>query len=514
MNNRIDPQIYSNIGIVAQASWRFFLPVLGKKLIELYGSKIHLYCASELQIESYKSADSEGVFSTYTIMQSDVPGVLPEVLDEKRLFDRATALEEKFGRTINSLNVTNRHLGHGYALGGFYHPRSFLSDESSFAQMVQITVDQLEFWEKEYKERSLTLILNSRSDISVTVADHFKIPVRNIYESRHKSFNNWAIDDKLTNPLIKKAFDEIPDDQDFELIEDSAPPPRGHMIARDMFRDRFSYKGMIKHAMIMIKDELYNRYKGNMSGKYYLISKLTLILRRKRDVIRLSSGSFPTLNDLGDQPYIFFPLHVEPEASLQGQSPEYLSQLTAIVSLSRNLPARYRLVVKEHMGAVGRRPRDFYDQILDLKNVVMLDFRELGKDIVRKSKLVATISGTAGLEAAATGIPVITFGRRNSYNILPHVHLVTDDTQIKPLFDELLSDDYDRMAAAHDGSRYLQAIEQISFDFKTYNHLTGKGFDDQELADCIDKLDISLSQISHEMIDLAKSGYVPESSIG
>ena len=38
--------------------------------------------------------------------------------------------------------------------------------------------------------------------------------------------------------------------------------------------------------------------------------------------------------------------------------------------ISRDLPSNYRLIVKEHLLAVGRRPTDFYDQIKSLKNVL------------------------------------------------------------------------------------------------------------------------------------------------
>ena len=35
-------------------------------------------------------------------------------------------------------------------------------------------------------------------------------------------------------------------------------------------------------------------------------------------------------------------------------------QLTAINVLARDLPADYIIVVKEHLSALGRRPKDFY----------------------------------------------------------------------------------------------------------------------------------------------------------
>jgi hypothetical protein len=508
MEAKTDENLYANIGIVAQGNWRFFFPEMAKILFERYGSKLHLYVGSKLHAEYYREIDSEGLFSSITVVSSNTPAKLPEIEDEAGTFAKATELEKKYGRSINSLNVTNRHLGRGYALGGYYHPKSFLSEESSYAQMVRITTDLIEFWADQITQKNLTLLVNLRHDVGVTVANHHNIPVRNIYESRYKSFNNWAVDDKLTNPLIKKAYDEIDPSTIRPLSAGVEGPPTGHAVARKNLMRNFSITGTAQHAFKVTKEQLYNYYKGNTSGAYYLGSKLRMILRRRKEGKRLIKSDLPTLNDIRDLPYIFFPLHVEPEASMQGQSPEYLSQLNAIISLSRNLPARFRLVVKEHLSAVGRRPADFYGQITALKNVVMIDMRELGKDVVDNSALVATISGTAGLEAAITGKPVVTFGQHNSYNLLPHVRVVTEEKQIKEHFDELLSEGFDRNASAVDGARYIQAVQSASFNLENYNHLTGKGYEHSEVVQCVDKLEQSLTEINQSMIDQAQAGYL------
>ena len=90
---------------------------------------------------------------------------------------------------------------------------------------------------------------------------------------------------------------------------------------------------------------------------------------------------------------MFFPLHAEPESSLQVASPECLVQLSTITSLARDLPAGYYLAVKETYQTYGRRPSNFYDQIREFKNVVLLDMLELGLEVARRAEAVATITG-------------------------------------------------------------------------------------------------------------------------
>ena len=73
-------------------------------------------------------------------------------------------------------------------------------------------------------------------------------------------------------------------------------------------------------------------------------------------------------------------------------------------------------MVKEHVKALGRRPKEFYKQITDLRNVVIADPSHLGLEYINKSKAVACITGTAAWEAVVSGIPVISFTCKNQFN--------------------------------------------------------------------------------------------------
>lgn len=117
--------------------------------------------------------------------------------------------------------------------------------------------------------------------------------------------------------------------------------------------------------------------------------------------------------DLPAEPFVFFPLHYQPEAALLGAAPGYLDQLALIRLLSASLPAGYRLVVKDHPVTGGTHGPSFYRGAKALKNVVLMDERLSGRVITRSPncRLVATIGGTAGLEAMLFGKPVMMFGR-------------------------------------------------------------------------------------------------------
>lgn len=115
--------------------------------------------------------------------------------------------------------------------------------------------------------------------------------------------------------------------------------------------------------------------------------------------------------DLPNEPFVFFPLHLQPEAILLGASPGYLDQLALIRLLSASLPAGYRLVVKDHPITGGMHEKEFYQAIQNLPNVCLLDERVNSRDIIAKASLIATISGTIGFEALISGKPALMFGQ-------------------------------------------------------------------------------------------------------
>ena len=127
------------------------------------------------------------------------------------------------------------------------------------------------------------------------------------------------------------------------------------------------------------------------------------------------------------------------------------------------------LAVKETFAAVGRRPDNFYDQIRAFKNVVLMEMMEFGLDVTRQAEAVVTINGTAGLEAAVRGKPVIVFGHHNLYRILPHVLEVRESSDLKHCLQIALGGSIDEVTAKRAGQKFLQAVIESSFDLHGYD---------------------------------------------
>ncbi|WP_375571419.1 hypothetical protein ABWH92_01275 [Ahrensia marina] len=140
---------------------------------------------------------------------------------------------------------------------------------------------------------------------------------------------------------------------------------------------------------------------------------------RARKLSKRLGKSFLQLADiekLGD--FGFFPLHFEPEVSMQVFGRPFQNQIELIRTLALALPSNVVLLVKEHPRSIGFRPVGYYEKILEIPNVRLADPFLPSIALVKRAKLVAIISGTIGLEAAILGKPVLAFGRP-TYCALP-----------------------------------------------------------------------------------------------
>ncbi len=457
--------ITDRILMTAHSQFRALQMKLARHLKEEHNSEIYIYCSTE-QEKKYWVLGGE-IFAGVQVNKAMYDTARQPVTDPGDLLERARFYEKKLGTTINELAVTDRHLGRGYALGGFHHPRSRISEGTDYHQMVAALVGEIEFWEKEFDEKSPTLVLGF-GKIPALTARGLGVTYRTIAGSRYKTFYQWADNEFIENPRVKEAFDRLADAQDNETSVIEAPY-HAHMEIRGDFLKRVRLLPTLKVSVRSVLQYMYWRLRGYQKAKgYYLSDNILYHWRQRSDTRKLSAGNTKTLASLKGQRFIYYPLHTEPEMALQSLSPEYFYQLSSIAALSRDLPAGVILAVKETFQATGRRPREFYEQITEFKNVVMLEMLELGPNVIHACEAVATITGTAGFEAAVIGKPVITFGQHNLYNFLDHVSVVTDESKLRGYLAKALSGDFDRAKTARDGNRFLQAVMQISFDLEDY----------------------------------------------
>ena len=163
-----------------------------------------------------------------------------------------------------------------------------------------------------------------------------------------------------------------------------------------------------------------------------------------------------------DRPFIYFPLHEEPEAILLLNSPFFTNQIELIKQIVKSLPIGYDLFVKEHfiMNSRGWRKTSFYKEIMNLPNVRLIHPTITPKQILEKCSLVITIAGTSGLEAALNRKPCIIFSD-TLYDKLPSV------TRVKNIEDlpNIIKDSLKIKVNPSDIIEYAKFIDENSFEF-------------------------------------------------
>ncbi len=458
----------TSIAIRAHVGIRPLHGELARLLKERHGVSVHVFCNVPEDVRAFESLGRDGRFESIAAeaVMHRLARDADSSLTEEDVLPRARQWERRLGYSLNRLVMTNRHLGRSFSLGGFHHPRSSYSEKSTYPQVLKAVCDCLDFWEGELRDKDIGLILNPNKELAA-VADILGIPHRTLITSRIDYYHYWAVNEYLENPSFADVFETVRAASGDNALEE---PYREAQVERQRVLDRFGYRALARDLSHFLAKWAYGRLRGYATAYgYYLSEQMKYYIRMASASRELARLPTERLSDLKGKPFVFYPLHEEPETILSVGSPEFTNQLGAISSLARDMPAGAILAVKETIYGVGRRTDNFYRQICEFKNVAWLDMRELGIDVIREATAVATIAGTAGFEAAMMGKPVIAFGRHNFYNFIPHVRVVRREEEIAPLLRDIVEGNYDAAKLRADGARAKAAMLAASFEMPGFN---------------------------------------------
>jgi hypothetical protein len=110
-------------------------------------------------------------------------------------------------------------------------------------------------------------------------------------------------------------------------------------------------------------------------------------------------------------PFIYFPLHLQPEMTTSAIGGDYTDQLLALEKLSCRLPSGWRIYAKENPKQTAfMRSASFFHRLNAIPNVDYVAPSVPTSILIERSRLIATVTGTAGWEALTLGRPVLYFG--------------------------------------------------------------------------------------------------------
>jgi hypothetical protein len=150
------------------------------------------------------------------------------------------------------------------------------------------------------------------------------------------------------------------------------------------------------------------------------------------------------------KPFVYVPLHLQPEMTTSALGGPFKDQALAIEALARMLPPEVAILVKENpkQGAYMRGPL-FFHRLRRIPNLTFVPSHTSTHELTARSLFVATISGTVGWEAIRKGKPALVFGP-TWYADLPGVVRWRDDLTLDAI-----------LAAAPDHPQLEQRVGQL-----------------------------------------------------
>lgn len=379
-------------------------------------------------------------------------------------------------KNLNELIISDRQVGYGFLSGGGIANAKIVdkikSDKNAHLNYLVGMLTYLEsFFAKNKPDAiysyavagafTLAIALFSKQSNSLFLKlSHSRIGDRVVIDSsptdsmdvvRERFLNNK---EPFSNEAIHFAKEYLSN------FREKQSQPDYQIYQNQVYKNKTEFKNQLKLYAKAIKGKLNSSndyfqgsYSGNVAFEQNVVKGIKKFWKQK---------PFFQIEELTNNPYFFYTLHVDPEASTMVVSPYQTNQYAVIEAIAKAKPIDNILIVKEHLTMIGRRPKDFYDKINALPGVYMVNPLESSFQFIKGSRAVITITGTAGLEAVMLQKPAVFLGKfiyewigdgfvcTNDLSSLSDVLTNIDD--IKPISDSALN-------------LLLKAVYDTSFSF-------------------------------------------------
>jgi Capsule polysaccharide biosynthesis protein len=220
------------------------------------------------------------------------------------------------------------------------------------------------------------------------------------YETLPPYFGNYTAQDlALAQRIIGNFLDGRPVDRGRAYQPNT--PPKPSWLRRLVLTPWLRWKYERFHAT---EENLLMRIKRNMRP---LMGKLRLA---RFDLTQAHYFHVKSVHDSLPEKYILYLAHVTPESSINGLAPYFVDQFRGIDALLLHLPNGHRLVVKEHPAMRGSRRSAFYREMRCRPGLVMVHPTVDTRHLMKHAAVIATITGSVGLEAFLLDKPCLSFG--------------------------------------------------------------------------------------------------------
>lgn len=281
------------------------------------------------------------------------------------------------------------------------------------------------------------------------------------YRSRIVAYGKKLIKE---TPYTSSSFQTILPKELSEILKKFGNIKQVNFLKKQKINRTSQLTSILKFFLKPLDKEYNNTYSRVGKTKSKIIKYIIKTGIRKRQT--RSFVNRHCVSDLDvEMPYIYFPLHQEPEMSLLIDAPYYTNQAEVINHIAKSLALGYKLLVKDHpMAKEEGRTISFYKDLMNLPNVKVVHPSVTRDEIIKKCSLVITINGTTGFEAGFFGKPSIIF-IKTDYSTMPSVYQINTIEELPSVIKMCLRKNIDLEAV----SKYVEQLFVNSFEFDGYS---------------------------------------------
>jgi len=394
--------------------------------------------------------------------------IVQEELNQIDLVLKARDFEEKYNETLAMIMSHDRALGKGYIFNADRHPhqaKEYWCHELKIREILKEFV----FWEYIVEKYTPVLLLSiTHIKILSLIAKKRGITFLSLSGMRFGSGWYWAENEydqnsayiKNIRKYVKSISNTNVTETPIEYIHDVDDVSK--------FKNQMSYYGhchAIKELVSRFPGDLYRfltgYYKKNQGYGFLVWYPATL---RRTYIYNYFKKYGKKPDDVRNYKLVFFAFHLEPEITLLFRSPEQNNSMEIITWISKSLPADTILVLKEQPHAYGIRSRRYYENFRKISNVVLASPDIHSWEWIKQARMIATMTGTVGIEAVYFEKPVLSFGKHQTINNLPSVRYVNTFESVKDAVKEQLALTPDDVIFKKSKAALYHAQKEYSFE--------------------------------------------------
>jgi hypothetical protein len=366
--------------------------------------------------------------------------IVQEELSQADLVLKAREFEKKYNETFAMIMSHDRALGKGYIFNADRHPYQ-AKEYWCYEHKIREILKEFIYWEYIVEKYSPVLFITpSHNKILSLIAKKRGTTILSLSGMRFGNRWFWAENEYDQNSACINSIREYVKSNFNTNVTETPIKFIRHQFSEYKNQRSFGYYLSIKELASRFPGDLYRFLTGYyMKNQGYRFLGWYPVILRSTYIYNYFKKYGKGPDDVRNYKLVFYPFHLEPEVSLLFRSPEQNNSMEIISWISKSLPAGTILVVKEQPLAYGVRSRRYYENFRKMANVVLASPEISSWEWIKQARIIATITGTSGIEAVYFEKPVLSFGKYQIINNLPSVHYVNTFESVKDAVKELLT---------------------------------------------------------------------------